>query len=159
MTTQRVSSHRLSSQSPPAKEAQLQDVKQAGEDNSVPEQHGSIPSVRAEARQLAVVLEPEPAEHLDHEGRQDHEADQDPEPGDVTAAVELRGHPHVGAPVHQKSAHSDHGEGKVDPGVVEKRRSLHVRFNRGQPRQRETCCWEANIRLTTRTVISLLKRL
>lgn len=132
-------------------------MQQAGQHDSVPEQNGPIRCVRAEARQLPVVLEPEPAEHLDHEGRQDHEANQYPEPGEVPAAVELRGHPHVGAPVHKESAHSDHGEGKVDPGVVEKSRSLHVRLSWGQPRQRETCCWEANIRLTHRTVISLLK--
>ncbi len=115
----------------PAEEAQLQHMQQAGELHSVPEEHGS-PSrgVRAEPRQLPVILEPEPAEHLDHDGRQDHEADQHPEPREVPAAVKLGGHPHVRAPVHQEGTHSDHREDEVDPGIFGKDRALHNRLNR-----------------------------
>ena len=103
----------------PAKEAQLQHMKQAGELHSVPEQHGSSSGLHAaEPRQLAVILEPEPAEHLDHDRRQDHEADQNPEPEDVPSAVKLGGHPYVRAPVHQEGTHSDHREGEIYPRVL-----------------------------------------
>lgn len=93
-------------------------MQQARQLLSVHEEHAFRPSVFAEARQLSVVLEPEPAEHLDHDGRQDHEANQDSEPEEVSSAVKLSGHPNIGAPVYEKSAHSDHGEDEVGPGVL-----------------------------------------
>lgn len=105
-------------------------MQQAGELHLVPEEHGSPSSgLCAEPRQLSVILEPEPAEHLDHDRRQDHEADQHPEPEKVPAAVKLGGHPHVRAPVHQEGTHSDHREDEIDPGIFGKSRALHCRLS------------------------------
>lgn len=109
----------------PAEETQLQQMQQAGDLHFVPEQYGSCPVLGAETRQPSVVLEPEPAEHLDHEGRQEHEADQHPKPEKVPAKVKLCGHPHVRATVYEESTHSHHGEDEIDPGVFRKRSVLH----------------------------------
>lgn len=100
-------------------------MQQAGELHFVPEQDGSCPGLCAEARQLSVIQEPEPAERLDHDGRQDHEAEQHREPVNLPAAVELRGHPHVRAPVDEESADSHDGEDEVDPGVFWKSSAVH----------------------------------
>lgn len=93
-------------------------MQHAGQLDSVPEQDGSSLGLSAEPRQLSVILEPEPTEHLDHDRRQHHEADQHPEPEQVPAAVKLGGHPHVRAPVHQEGTYSDHREDEVDPRVL-----------------------------------------
>lgn len=92
-------------------------MEQAGQLHPVPEQHTPSPGLSPEARQLPVVLEPEPAEHLDHDGRQHHETDQNPEPEHVPAAVKFRGHPHVRAPVDQEGTDPDDRESQVHPGV------------------------------------------
>lgn len=116
------------SSDPPAEEAELQHMQQAGDVLPAAEQDGAGRALGAEALQLPVVLEPEPAEHLDHDGRQNHEADQHPEPEEVPAAVKFGGQPHVRAPVQQECAHSDHGENKVEPGVLGETRALHDRL-------------------------------
>lgn len=108
----------------PAQETQLQHVQQAEERHPVPAEDRIGLGAVTEGRQLSVVTEPEPAEHLDHDGRQDHEPDQHPEPGQVTAAVELRSHPHVGAPVHQKGADPYHREREIHPRVLRERAAL-----------------------------------
>ena len=116
----------------PAEEPQLQHMQQAGELHSVPEQHCSPSGLLAEPRQLSVILQPEPAEHLDHDRRQHHEADQHPEPEEVPPAVKLGGHPHVRAPVYQEGAHSDDREGEIDPGILRKSRLLHDELRPGR---------------------------
>ncbi|PWA14851.1 hypothetical protein CCH79_00020314 [Gambusia affinis] len=113
----------------------MQQTEQLG---SVPAEHAPWPcGLLVEPRQLPVVLEPEPAEHLDYDRGQNHEADQHPEPEQVPPAVELLGQPQVGAPVQQEGANSDHREGEVDPGVPGGSSALHldqaVRRTGGRP--------------------------
>lgn len=102
----------------PAEEAQLQHMQQPGELDLVPEQHRSSSALTAEVGKFPVILQPEPAEHLDQDRRQNHEADQHTEPEEVPPGVELGGDPHVRAPVHEKSEDTDHREDEVDPGIV-----------------------------------------
>lgn len=136
----------------PAEEAQLQHMQQAGKLHSVTEEHRARSFLIAKSRQLSVVLEPEPAEHLDHDRRQDHEADHHREPGEISATVKFCGHPHVRAPVQQEGTHSDHGENKVEPRIFTKTRALHGCLTRVSLVE-ATCCCYANIRLISCTVI------
>ncbi|KAG7233637.1 hypothetical protein INR49_006775, partial [Caranx melampygus] len=77
-----------------------------------------------------------PAEHLDHNGGQDHEADQHPEPQEVPAAVELGGHPDVGAPVQEKVQTPTTEKMKSIQEYVGEGRALHDEPRGERPRRR-----------------------
>lgn len=91
------------------------------EENGVP--RGRL---RLKALQMTIILKPKPAKQLNYHRRHEHEAQQEPEPHEISMFVELLRHPQIRAHVKQKCAHADHSKNQIKPGIRRgKSRALH----------------------------------
>ncbi len=112
----------------PDKDAQLTHMQEKQKFYSFrPTEQNYVPggSLRFKVLQIAIILQPKPAEELNNDRWHEHEAQQNPKPHELSMHVELLRHPQIRAHVQQKRANADEREEQIQQGILGKRRAVH----------------------------------